>query len=411
MSNKEHHSLHRSSSKPGSRWEAGRTAEEYLENKINLGAVKDKDIPPLWAYLDEIKVYRHQAPRTLKATAQVLVLGLARLERPVIEAELPELIGLFSAFKTGYKPNTARRFYHTWRDWLTWLYAAGYTNHYEPDRIQKVRAPRQNLNTKTAAMMLTREEVLGILQACQTPRDRAIIATLYEGGLRPVELYELNWDAVKFDQAGAVINTAEKTGKARYIRLIFAAPYLARWRQDYPGKILAGAGTPVFIAHYGDHRRLSRLTVRAIIRRAVERAGITKQVHPYLFRHTRITHMVEDQIPESVIKLQHWGHLATPMLATYTHVTNQYIDEVLLERAGLQVPGKARVRSLDPVICRSCRTINPPAAEICVCGYPLTEELQGKMDLFRSFTQDPDTLVEFGLWLKNRAIRTNTSTK
>ena len=53
--------------------------------------------------------------------------------------------------------------------------------------------------------------------------DRAIIATLYESGVRIQELATLSWSQVTFDEYGVIMNidarTGKKTCKPRYIRL------------------------------------------------------------------------------------------------------------------------------------------------------------------------------------------------
>ena len=42
-----------------------------------------------------------------------------------------------------------------------------------------------------------------MIDACQTSRDRALIAMLYDGGFRLKELATLSWGDVKFDEIGA----------------------------------------------------------------------------------------------------------------------------------------------------------------------------------------------------------------
>ena len=54
--------------------------------------------------------------------------------------------------------------------------------------------------------------------------------------------------------------------------------------------------------------------------------------------------MVTQKIPESVIKLQAWGNIATPMMATYTHLSNDQMDDVLLEAAGVKRVGRPKGR-------------------------------------------------------------------
>ncbi|MDP3397179.1 MAG: tyrosine-type recombinase/integrase [Methanoregula sp.] len=52
------------------------------------------------------------------------------------------------------------------------------------------------------------------------------------------------------------------------------------------------------------------------MQRIVQWAGITKHVTPHLFRHSRITHIRNDGVQESVIKMMMWGTVNTTMFET-----------------------------------------------------------------------------------------------
>ena len=73
-----------------------------------------------------------------------------------------------------------------------------------------------------------------MIDACRNSRDRALIGVGYEGAFRAIELATLEWQAVKFDPLGVVINTNKKTEKSRYIRLVSSVPLFAAWKRDYP---------------------------------------------------------------------------------------------------------------------------------------------------------------------------------
>jgi integrase len=60
--------------------------------------------------------------------------------------------------------------------------------------------------TKTAADLLTPDEVSTLIGGCHRIMDRALIALLYEGGFRIWELAQLTWGAINFDSHGVVIN-------------------------------------------------------------------------------------------------------------------------------------------------------------------------------------------------------------
>jgi len=79
--------------------------------------------------------------------------------------------------------------------------------------------------------MLTREEIEALIDNCPNSRDRALIATLYESGMRKGELFSIKIKSVQFDENGTVINIpdtmATKTG-ARRIRIVYATEFLKK---------------------------------------------------------------------------------------------------------------------------------------------------------------------------------------
>lgn len=214
--------------------------------------------------------------------------------------------------------------------------------------------------------MLTIDEVQRIIKGCRTSRDRAMLAMIYEGALRPVEITGAQWRQLEFDRYGAKFVTAGKTGKRRHIRLLMSAQYLAAWQADYPGG--ASPDAPIFVRLRGSPAKMTRGAMRKVIERAARRAGIEREVFPYLFRHSRITHWVETGLSESVIKLQSWGNLKSPMLATYAHVSDAAIDRAMLEHAGIR-QHEGKQEEPKPIQCPQCDAVNAPGSPACyVCG-------------------------------------------
>ncbi|KCZ71398.1 site-specific recombinase XerD [Candidatus Methanoperedens nitroreducens] len=81
--------------------------------------------------------------------------------------------------------------------------------------------------------MLSEEEIEKMISACEHPRDRALVACLYESGGRISEIGNLKIKHIKFDQYGAVLMVGGKTGMCR-VRIIFSSPYLATWLENHP---------------------------------------------------------------------------------------------------------------------------------------------------------------------------------
>ena len=251
-----------------------------------------------------------------------------------------------------------------------WMIDTGYSNLKEKE-ILALKRPKRDLMTKTVADILTEEEIKKMIQSCESTRDRAILMMLYDGGFRIGELGKLTWGQILFDTYGVVINVDEKTGKPRYVRLLAATPYLAKWKDDYPFE--PTGNNLVFTSH--QKKALEYNAIYRQIKRIAERAGIQKNVHPHIFRHTRITNLIEKGIPESVIKSMMWGSLTTDMFGCYAHLSNQSIDNALLEQAGIKrADQKEKDDALAPKQCLRCFTICGPTQQFCgACGMPLTD--------------------------------------
>ena len=74
-----------------------------------------------------------------------------------------------------------------------------------------------------------------MIEAAEHPRDKALIASLYESGCRVGEIAALRISHIHFDEYGAYMIVKGKTGSRR-IRLVFSAPILASWINVHPQK-------------------------------------------------------------------------------------------------------------------------------------------------------------------------------
>lgn len=301
----------------------------------------------------------------LAASAADLYAGIAALRGPTAkDGERP------------YKQNTLQSTITIVRLFYWWAVENGYSE-IPVQRIDRLKPPKRDQMTKTAGQMLTPEEVRAIAGACRRSSDRAIVWMLYEGGFRISELTTMTWGQITFDPHGAVVNVDEKTDRPRYIRLIMAAKPLSAWRADYFFDPTPDA--PVFLTSRCNP--VSQAGAARMLQRAARRAGVEKHITPHIFRHSRITHWVETGLNESVIKLQSWGNLKSPMLATYAHVSDAAIDKAVLEHAGIR-RREERQEEPKPVQCPQCDTVNAPNSPACyVCGCPLTRDAKYTVEM------------------------------
>jgi len=336
--------------------------------------ITKKDEALITDFLNDLESEKSISPRSLHDIEKSLRLWTDELTFSTLTDEKVRR-AIAAIRKRGYKQNTLRHHLGKLKQFLTWMNENGKTQ-LDPRTLDKIKVPGPDHNTKKPAQMLNEDEIRKIIDTCRHPRDKALFSMLYEGSFRPVELVRMTWGQVKFDDYGVVINTAEKTGNPRYIRLITSRPYLAAWQAAFP--MDRNDDAMIFIATIRPHQPIGYRGMQHLLRRIVKESGIQKKVSLYLFRHSRITNLLQQEYPESAIKMQAWGNLRTPMLATYAHLDGSYVDGVMLERAGIvKTEKKKKSESLKAEQCPHCFTINRPGSRFCdTCGRPMTKEAE-----------------------------------
>lgn len=268
-----------------------------------------------------------------------------------------------------FKQNTQYDYIRILKQFLLWMIESEYISLPEK-KVRKIQTPPKDTMTKKAGDLLTTQEVQAMVDACRTSRDRALILTLYEGGFRVGEIGQLRWGDLKVDAKGIAVNLDFKTGIPRYIRLVMSKQFIAEWRADYPRPVTPDA--PVFLTERDKPVTYGGLSSQ--IKRIAQRAGITKRITPHLFRHTRITHLLQEGMKESTLKMMMWGSVSSDMLKTYAHLTGLDIDTEISRLYGMEAgQGTTRYEKLEPVVCPSCNLVNPPGEDYCrTCMEPLT---------------------------------------
>ena len=89
------------------------------------------------------------------------------------------------------------------------------------------------VNSKLPEDLLTEDNVLEMIEVANHLRDKALVATLYETGARIGEMATLKIKHVHFDDFGAQLTMAGKTGMRR-VRTVFCVPYLSSWLATHP---------------------------------------------------------------------------------------------------------------------------------------------------------------------------------
>lgn len=118
--------------------------------------------------------------------------------------------------------------------------------------------------------ILSEEDVSKLINSALSPRDKAFIACLYEGGFRIGELGGLRIKDIDFDRYGAIAMVTGKTGMRR-VRLIWSMPYIAQWLEAHPRRSEREA--PVWVKMSGEAMIYNAINkqLHALYRRASEK--------------------------------------------------------------------------------------------------------------------------------------------
>ena len=345
--------------------------ERSLTQALHQDRITSQDAQLIRSYTLEMQSARNiSESRVLKLTSTLVT--WRRFIGPFTQNSLPDLYVGIAALKDAKNARDVPFAQNTRRDFLTIL-KAFYTWMVENEfssvnllKLNKIRAPSHDRMTKTAADLITPEDLQMMLAACDRSIDRALLMTIYEGGFRIGEIAGMRWGDLKFEDEGVIVNVNFKTGITRYVRLVMALEYLIKWKSDYPfepeGEAL------VFINAHRNGYSYGMLVKK--IQTIAGRAGLKRRISPHLFRHSRITHMIQEGYPESVIKLMMWGNLQTTEFATYLHLSGKDIDDAIFRKQGIKTKKvQSDTPSLVPRQCPECQTVNSPITRYCSkCG-------------------------------------------
>lgn len=169
-------------------------------------------------------------------------------------------------------------------------------------------------------VVMSDEEVLRLLEAAESLRDRALLETSYATGMRVGEVTRLL--ITDIDSGRMVVRVEQGKGrKDRYVMLSQSLLLTLRayWRESKPqGFLFPGAGGT---------KPLSISAAQKVFKQAKQRAGIQKPVSFHTIRHSFATHLLEDGV--NVRKIQALlGHRSLHTTERYTHVTENYLHEM-----------------------------------------------------------------------------------
>ncbi|MCL4320905.1 MAG: site-specific integrase [Candidatus Thermoplasmatota archaeon] len=242
-------------------------------------------------------------------------------------------------------------------------------------RVQWIRVRGNSVNRlKKSDDMITVDEIHKIIENSISTRDKALFSVLYDSGCRVGEILTLRIRDLQNDQWGTVLHVSGKTGE-RMVRIVGdSVPYLREWVQQHPKS--NDPNSVVFVSvsaqAYGEPMNYAEM-LRALSR-AKNRAGITRRIHPHLFRHTRAS-ILASRVAEAPLESQMgWIH-GSKQTRTYVHLSAKDQDTAILKAYGIKREEDNIAKDASPKSCPRCEALNPSIAVYCrKCWLPLTIE-------------------------------------
>jgi site-specific recombinase XerD len=266
----------------------------------------------------------------------------------------------------------------------------------------RVDAPKNNISPKD---ILNPEEVKKLINVGTIERDRCLVASLYEGGLRLGELLALTNDMVSLDEAKqeVIFNIPDvegcKTGD-RSVLCLEIYGYVQDWMKCNTSNMFMP---------------LSDSGVRRILVKLYEKAGIRKPCYPHILRHSSITNACVMKMQPNQISMRYWGIPNSNMLDIYLHLSEQIVNSGYRDAKGMgEGNGKTVINPLASR-CVECGRLVPTGSlcKTCADSKKLKEEneklradVQGLQQQQQQQQQDIENtikkLLQNGKWLDKK---------
>lgn len=173
---------------------------------------------------------------------------------------------------------------------------------------------------RSLPVVLSRDEVLRIINAPDNAKHRLVLMIAYSAGLRVSEVVALRRGDVDFTRRTIRV----RMGKGRKDRITILSDKAAAAAKEY---LQGSVYSEWFFSDVTGSRPLTIRTAQKIFEKAVERAEIIKPVTFHSLRHSFATHLLEGGTDIRYIQ-QLLGHASLKTTEVYTHVSVSAIGRI-----------------------------------------------------------------------------------
>jgi integrase/recombinase XerD len=233
--------------------------------------------------------------------------------------------------------------------------------------------------------MLTEEEIQRLLDYANHPRDRALIAVLWETGCRAGEILTLRLKSFKENDDICCLDVDGKTGSRR-IPIVASVPHLTKWLTFHPYQQNPESPMWIQFSHPRKGDSLSYGAFSDFLRKLAKKAGINKRVHAHLFRHSRATFLAKHLTEAQMKQFFGWTQ-GSEMASTYVHLSGRDIQDSILKIYGKKSNNEREGPKITTINCARCGFENANDSRFCGrCGttvsYSETVSLSQKLQIY-----------------------------
>lgn len=252
--------------------------------------------------------------------------------------------------------------------------------------------PKQLINKKkeklTAYDILERDDIDKILRFCNI-RQKALIMTIYDGGLRKSEAINIKYKHIKFvntNRPHAHMKIAVSKTTERDMYLVDIIPYLKAYFEtesfDKDDYIFYFMGSYKYKKPVDKHKHMNPESLNTTLRRIEKKIKTkypnwNKKLYPHLFRHSRLTELVRMGINESILRDFAGWTGDSEMASIYVHLAGTEKKEFILDHYYTDKPKEPKpIPKFKTIKCFNpkCKFVNPEQQIFCVkCGWILDE--------------------------------------
>ena len=207
---------------------------------------------------------------------------------------------------SGISPET----YNHYHSGIRFFYKKVLKMNWDDDDIPRMKRDRK------LPTVLTKTEISAILDATPNLKHKAMIATMYSGGLRVSEVTHLHYDDISRTKKTIHI----RDGKSRSDRYTLLADRTLEILTEYWFQCGRPRGILFPSSWTGDY--LTKDCVIQFFRESAKRAGIQKHVSTHCLRHSFASHLFESGCDVKYIQAL-LGHRDPKSTEVYLHVSNK----------------------------------------------------------------------------------------